>query len=189
MARRYSLLVIDDEWRIREGTYKAAFVNDPHFTLDWVNEPGKLDEKMKIRPDGYLLDIVLDQGTWGLERWTAEMVIDKYLSKHRRSPVFLVSSKWASPDSTLEAMNTIMSRHREIVRDFFDWSWFSTGQLKDPNNDPSSAVKGKLRVELDSWHRRPPMSPMRKSLYASFTSQTFNLATLSLRKKPFRARR
>jgi len=162
MARRYSLLVIDDEWGIREGTYKAAFENDRHFALHWVNEPAELEEKMEIRPDGYLLDIVLDQGTWGRERWTAEKVIDEYLSKHKRSPVFLVSSKWAKPDDTLEAVNAIMSRHREIVRDFFDWSWFSIGKSTDPDNDPTSAVKGKLRVELDSWHRRSAYEPDEK---------------------------
>jgi hypothetical protein len=156
MARTYYLLVIDDDPE-RKDTYEKAVEGDPRFELRYVNEPSELEEAMTTRPDGYLLDIVLDQGAWGRERWTAGKVIDGYLSKHKNSPIFLVSAKWGP--NTLNDVNAIMSRYRDIVRDFFDWSWFTYDKTQYTETDPTSAVKGKLQVVLDEWHRRSGYEP------------------------------
>ncbi|MBT8420463.1 MAG: hypothetical protein KJO08_06335, partial [Gammaproteobacteria bacterium] len=99
----YSLLIIDDDLEGsndhegRKITYEKVFGGDG-FNVSYVSNPSELNIAVQTPVDGYLLDIILDKGQWGRERWTSKRVIDDYLSS-KGPPIFLVSQGWSEDTS------------------------------------------------------------------------------------------
>lgn len=145
MRPKYTLLVIDDEWRTREQQYRTTLEATGLIALRFLESCLQLERASSIGVDGYVVDVFLDLDGW---RHTASDVYLRHLRLSDgtyRGPVFLVTRHW---DRTTQLGPELEQAARAYypVRDFFQWGHFVT-----TSNDE---VRYKMLRALDEWHDR-----------------------------------
>jgi len=153
---KFKLMLIDDTIHQREATYRKVFPATD-FDLVIVNNASEFEEVFSKTPvDGYIVDVVLDTGSWQ-HIGNAGSLLSKFKSPPRRAPVFLVSMNWGQKE-TIDALNVIKQiRDLDVLR-YLTWQEFDRS-ISAGHEPDLHALRQKILDDLLIWHEKSTFRP------------------------------
>ncbi len=153
---KYKIMIIDDSLHERQGDYEKALSPDKFELVVIKNYQELLGRYSKVPVDGYIIDVVLDQGSWE-EVGDAGSLLAELGPPPRPTPVFLVSIDWGQP-STMDALNIIRKLNHLDVLQYFVWDDFQKAAVS-MESPIFETLNLKLFEELSIWHQRSTFHP------------------------------
>lgn len=144
---KYSLLIIDDDWNIRQADYERL-LGDESFDFNYIKSGKEIETIAEKTPHAFLLDMDLSKWvTSPLDRkdlfYMATDLIDN------KAPVFLVSSKWDS-----EVITWLNGTKKIKVLHFISWNDDVLSVLSSLKSDGIIPTRLNIKKELDNYYQR-----------------------------------
>ena len=155
----YRLMIIDDT-STNVGTYQNVLSNrdifkEPTIVIDYDRNFRETIKNTYV--DGYLIDLVLDQGSWERHRIgdAANLLNKHFVDIPRPAPIFIVSRTWG--DDFKRAMGIVSNMEAWAVNvvDYMTWRDFKKAES---DAQVKGELEARLKNRLDDWHGASSLS-------------------------------
>lgn len=162
----YKLMVIDDRLHERKSIYQSV-LSAPNFELIFADSHPHLRDIVLSTPvDAYVVDAILDQGSWSDVGDAARLFSTTLNKPPRLTPIFLVSGLWGEEAGMNVLNELIRNRYNNVeVLRYLAWQEFEdalrppTQTHKDAKSSRLLALRNKLLDDLKVWHERSKFTP------------------------------
>ncbi|GEM_PF-6760417 len=147
---KYKLLIIDDNWKARQLSYKLVLENS--FDIIAIEKPEELFLQIQnIAVDGYVIDIVLNGWTYEDKDLELFHVLDAIGTG---KPIILISDQYlnlAITPKLTSLFNRVLKKNFRVVH-FLNWSEFQIDADEKTISDSATlTTTTKITLELDRF--------------------------------------